>query len=251
MRALAVLLLMLAALLPEGARAERVVAALSQNRVAITSGFEGLELLVYGAIAPAGGVRDPALGVVVSIVGPPTPVTVRRKKRVAGLWINAEAESMAAVPSFHAVASTQPLASLMTAEENERWGVSVFHAMGLEAASRPDTSFFAALIRLRREAGLYVTQPSGVIVEQDTLFSARIPLPSNIVEGVYTATVLLTREQRVIDRFETTIQVRKAGLGRIIHDAATNRPLFYGLSSIVIALMAGFGASEVFRQLRR
>jgi hypothetical protein len=78
-----------------------------------------------------------------------------------------------------------------------------------------------------------------------------VRLPANIVEGVYSARVLLTRDREVIDSFETEIEVRKAGLGRLIYDTAQQMPLVYGVASIIVALIAGFAASEVFRYLRR
>jgi uncharacterized protein (TIGR02186 family) len=260
--ALATLLLLLAAAVPcvgqtaapEPGLRDRVVAALSQNRVAITAGFEGLEILVYGAIARADLRDDGALGVVVSIVGPSRPVMVRRKDRIAGLWINAEAVRLAQAPSFHAVASSGPLFDTISHTEDLRWRVTVGHALRQIEADRtqaPRERFLDAVVRLRRENGLYVTLPGGVSLEEGVLFRTRIPLPSNIVEGTYTAQVLLARERQVIDSFSTEIEVSKAGLGRLIYDTATQLPLVYGVASIVVALIAGLAAAEVFRYLRR
>jgi uncharacterized protein (TIGR02186 family) len=258
---LAVLLLWLATAMPvapqtatETGPRDRVVAALSQNRVAITAGFEGLEILVYGAIARADPRIDDELGVVVSIVGPSRPVTVRRKDRIAGLWVNAEAVRVALAPSFHAVASSGPLYETISHTEDLRWRVTIDHALRQIEADQtqaPRERFLDAVVRLRRENGLYVTLPGGVDLEEGVLFRTRIPLPSNIVEGTYTAQVLLARERRVIDSFETEIEVRKAGLGRLIYDTAQQMPLVYGVASIIVALIAGFAASEVFRYLRR
>ena len=66
---------------------ENIVAGMSQNRVSITADFDGSEILIYGAVkretpAPVG---RGALEVIVTVEGPSTPVTVRRKARVAVL----------------------------------------------------------------------------------------------------------------------------------------------------------------------
>ena len=98
---------------------------------------------------------------------------------------------------------------------------------------------------------LYVQRPGGVSIDQGVLFRTTIPLPANIVEGIYTAQVLLTRDREVIDRFSTDIEVRKVGLERMIYDMAQTSPLLYGVLSIAVALLAGFGASDIFRMLRR
>lgn len=234
--------------------ADRVVAALSQSRVAITAGFEGLEILVFGAVARGEPAREEPLGVVVTVVGPSLPVTVRRKDRVAGLWINVESIRVSSAPSFYAVASSGPLADVISRTDDLRYRVSLEHKLRqIEAADTiaPREAFLDAILRLRRAAGLYVLKPGGVRVDEGVLFRTTIPLPANIVEGVYTAQVLLTRDRAVIDSFSAEIDVSKAGLERLIFDTSRNAPLLYGVLSILVAMAAGFAASEVFRVLRR
>ena len=235
---------------------DRVVAALSQNRVAITAGFEGMEILVYGAIARGNPADLEHLGIVVTVVGPSAPVLVRRKARVAGLWINADSIRLSEAPSFYAVASTGPLHQTISHTADLRFNVSLEHALRQieappTAADVPRQDFIDAVVRLRRDAELYVQRPGGVSIDQGVLFRTTIPLPANIVEGIYTAQVLLTRDREVIDRFSTDIEVRKVGLERMIYDMAQTSPLLYGVLSIAVALLAGFGASEIFRMLRR
>ena len=235
---------------------DRVVAALSQNRVAITSGFEGMEILVYGAIARGNPAEVEHLGVVVTVVGPSAPVLVRRKARVAGLWINADSIRLSQAPSFYAVASTGPLHQTISHTADLRFNVSLEHALRQieappTATEVPRQAFIDAVVRLRRDAGLYVQRPGGVSVDQGVLFRTTIPLPANIVEGAYTAQVLLTRDREVIDSFRTEIDVRKVGLERLIYDLAQTSPLLYGSLSIAVALAAGIAASEVFRIVRR
>ena len=251
---LAALCLALPARAQDAPPADRVVAALSQNRVAITAGFEGLEILVYGAIARGQPAREESFGIVVTVVGPSLPVTVRRKDRIAGLWINAESIRVSSAPSFYAVASSGPLADTISRTEDLRYRVSLEHALRqitTADAVAPREAFLDAIVRLRRDAGLYVLRPGGVRIDDGVLFRTTVPLPANIVEGVYTAQVLLTRDRAVIDSFRAEIDVRKAGLERIVYDLSRNAPLLYGVASILVAMAAGFAASEVFRILRR
>ena len=92
---------------------ESIVSGLSQNRVSITADFVGSEILVYGAVkrdapAPEGS----PLEVIVTVEGPATPLTVRRKERVAGIWINNASVRVDSAPSFFAVATTGPLSHI-------------------------------------------------------------------------------------------------------------------------------------------
>ncbi len=81
--------LLAAALLATPAPAERIVADLDQNRISITTGFDGSEIFVFGAVkreAPAPE-DAPPLDVIVVVIGPSEPVVVRRKRRQAGVWV--------------------------------------------------------------------------------------------------------------------------------------------------------------------
>jgi hypothetical protein len=66
--------------------AEDVVSGLSQDQIEINSSYTGSDIVVFGTIerpaAPSG--RD----IVVVVRGPDTDITVRRRDRVAGVWIN-------------------------------------------------------------------------------------------------------------------------------------------------------------------
>ena len=105
-------------------------------------------------------------------------------------------------------------------------------------------------MRIREAAGLYRTYTGAVEVSEETLFRTGIGLPSNLVEGDYRTRIFLTRDRRVIDVYETTIDVSKVGLERWIYTLAHERPLVYGLLSLFIAIAAGWGASAIFSRIR-
>jgi len=232
----------------------RVVAALKQNRIAITAGFEGSEIFVYGAIARDTADDGVPFGLVVKVQGPSQPLVVRRKDRVLGVWINRESAVLDAAPSYYAVATTGPFFDTISHTEDLRRRVSLEHTLryvGARQTIEPREGFLEAVARLRAAEGLYVVDPGGVTVEEGLLFSATFALPASIVEGSYAAQVLLTRERDVIDSFETVIEVRKEGFERLVYQTARERPLLYGSLAIAVALAAALAASEGFRRLRR
>ncbi|MGM0585560.1 MAG: TIGR02186 family protein [Pseudomonadota bacterium] len=259
--ALAALLLALAA--PAAAQApdegetaparEEIVAALSHNRVSITTTYAGSEIFVFGAIKRAAAEEAPPPDVIVTISGPSEPVTVRRKDRVLGVWANTDSVVIDAAPSFYAVAATRPPEEILseTADLLHRIGldrqVRVVGAAG--QVSEPD-AFRRALIRLRERQGLYVSRPLEVTVIEDILFAVSVALPADILEGDYRARVFLVREGRVTDLHESRVDVRKVGLERWLYSLSHSDPLLYGLMSLAVALAAGWLASEVFRRVR-
>ncbi len=238
------------------AEGPRVIASLSQNAVAITTDFSGSEIFVYGAIERERPLNesDDDLGVIITVLGPSSPVTIRKKDRVFGIWANAESAIIDSAPSFYALASTAPLADILSDTSNSRANVTVDNSIHIAAGPRgiaDPEAYQQAVIRLNRSKGVYFDMIGDVEMVGKTLFQTHIQLPANLIEGNYTARIFLTQSGEVIDDFRTGIRVRKVGLERWIYNLAHENSLIYGLLSILVALMAGWGASEVFRLLRR
>ncbi|MEM1316412.1 MAG: TIGR02186 family protein [Pseudomonadota bacterium] len=234
---------------------ERVVAALSQNQVSITTTYSGSEIFVFGAVKRDAPAVEARLDVVVAVDGPPEPVIVRRKARRFGIWANADAVEINEAPSFYAVSASGPLDEILSATDDLRHRIGVqrqVRAVDLDDAVDPQErdSFREAVIRLRAADGLYLEMQDEVRITDDTLFAARFALPANLVEGDYRARVFLLHDKAVVDVYETSIAVRKAGLERWLYTLSREAPLIYGLLSIAVALVAGWGASEAFRLLR-
>lgn len=237
--------------MPLTASGAEVVAALSQTRVAITTGFTGSEIFLYGAIKREAPVpEEEEFDIVITVTGPPEPVTLRKKERRLGIWINGEGVRISSAPSLYVVASTRPLRKAMSWTDDLRYRVGLDNAIRLIDApvwvEDPDR-YRQALIRLRRDDGLYLVQDSGVRLVEDTLFNATIRLPAQLTEGDYLARVFLTRDREVVDVFHTSIVVRKVGLERWIYHMATEMSWLYGILSIAVALAAGWLASAFFR----
>lgn len=251
-RLLLPLALVLIAALP--ARAEQVVAGLSQNRVSITTSFDGSEILIFGAVkrnTPA--TTESALEVIVTVQGPQRPVMVRRKSRVAGIWVNTEAVEVDAAPTFYAVATTRPFDQILSNTEDLRHQISVpraIRSVGAPAEISDSERFTEALIRIRGNDDFYQLLESTVTLTEDTLFDTSVALPANLTEGNYKVRIFLTRNMQVIDAYETAIGVRKVGLERWLYAMAHEQPLLYGLLSLAIAVAAGWAASAAFRALR-
>lgn len=234
------------------AAAETVVAGLSRDTIRITANFEGSEILIFGAVArDAPAPEGPPLEVIVTVEGPSQPVSVRRKDRRFGIWVNTDAIEVDAAPSFYAVATTGPLNEVLTQTEDLRHQISIpraIRAVGLEVDDQQN--FISALIRIRENADLYQTLEGEVELRDETLFDTSVRLPANLVEGDYRTRIILTRAGVVLDVYEQDISVRKVGLERFIYNLAHERPLVYGIMSLAIAIAAGWLASAVFRYIR-
>jgi len=247
-------LILLCALAAPALAQETIVSGLSQNRVSITADFDGSEILIYGAVKrdtppPEGG----PLEVIITVEGPATPVTVRRKDRVVGIWVNNAEVQVDSAPSFYAVATTGPLNYILSDTENLRHGITierVIRAVGITAEAEQSGEFLLALLRVRTNEDRYRILEGRVELTEDTLFRTDVVLPANLTEGEYKVRLFLLRDKQVIAVQERLIGVRKEGLERFIFNLAQEQPLIYGLISLVLAGIAGWGASALFRLVR-
>jgi uncharacterized protein (TIGR02186 family) len=235
-------------------KAEEVVLGLSSDKVRITATFEGSDILVFGAVKRQTPIPQEPLDVVVAISGPSKPLTVRRKERKLGIWVNTDAVEIDRAPSFYAVATTGPLDEVLTSVEDLRHKISIpraIRSVGAPGNVEDAQNFTDALIRIRKANNAYQMLEGAVALDEQTLFRTAIELPANLTEGDYRTRILLTRQGRVISEFETVIDVRKVGLERWLFTLSREQPMLYGLMSLAIAIAAGWGASAAFRVLRR
>lgn len=234
------------------ALAEEVIAGLSQSRISISTNFDGSEILIFGAVKREDPiVRQPPLEVLITVEGPSRPVSVRRKDKRFGIWVNTDSVEVDLAPTFYAVATSGPWAEVIKDTEDLRHKISTLRAIrSVGATIRGSEDFTDALVRIRSQAELYQTNIGSITVTEQTLFSTSIRLPANLTEGDYKARFFLTRDGRVIDTHQTIIAVQKVGLERFLYRLAHDDPILYGLMSLAIAIAAGWGASAAFRFIR-
>lgn len=246
MRRLLVLALLL--LLPGRALAQDapLVAALSQNAVEVTTGFTGAELMVFGSTeAPIGPGGDEIL---VVARGPTRPIVVRRKVQVAGLiWVNGPSARFAEVPGFYFIGGSRPAWQVLPEDERQRNSLGL-DSLPLTSTGARSPGFRAALLGLEAERGLWVEDHAAVSIAGSRLFHARLPLPATVPTGIYRVEVLLVRSRQIVARQDLTFQVDRVGAADRIATVAADQPFIYGLACIVLAALAGWLGSILFRR---
>lgn len=248
MKRIALLLaLLLAPLL--GHAEEEVVAALSQTRVSINTNFDGSEILVFGAVKRHTPQPDTGpLDVIINVAGPDQVETIRRKDRRFGIWINVESQVIGHTPTFYSVASTRPLDVSLPPLTDALWKITADKRIlaGMKGFAPRD-----AILRLRRAENLYRIREGEVELIEDTLFQTAFKLPANLVEGKYTTRIFLLRNGEVVDSYITSIDVQKVGIERWLYNLAHQHALIYGIMALAVAALFGWGASALFRVIRR
>jgi uncharacterized protein (TIGR02186 family) len=236
------------ALLPAGAapQDESLVADLSHHLIAITTAFVGTQVVAFG-VAERG--RD----VIVTVQGPREDLVVRRKARIAGVWINRDRLAFARVPAYYAVASTGPLEQIARPAVLAQLEIGTafldlepIDASGVELSEI--ASFRDALIRRKQEQGLYSRKPAPINFVGAELFRTTLVFPANVPPGIYQVQVFELQDGFATDAQRSTLVVSKVGLEADIYDFAQQRAFLYGLTAIALAVVSGWLAGVIFRR---
>jgi uncharacterized protein (TIGR02186 family) len=240
----AVAVLVAAAALTSGAGAQQVIADLSRHLVAITTGFAGAEVLLFGAVDGEGDV-------IVTVSGPKGDIVVRRKSQVNGMWVNTQSVTFSEVPGYYAVASTKPIEELITPPVAEREQIGADQLRFAPERNIPPGTvalFRRALLRNMEREGLFQPRTATIRFLGQRLFRADIAFPANVPTGTYTVNVYLVRGGQVVSAATTPLSVSKIGLSAEIYDFAQNRGVTYGFIAVAFAGFAGWAASRLFQR---
>ena len=245
-RGLTWLLVWLALVAPAAAQVEEpLVARLSRDRIEVTTIFDGDSILVFGSTAQPIGPGGAEILIVTR--GTSQPFTVRRRVRVLGLWFNGPSARFAAVPAFYSLAGTLPAWRLLPEALRRQFTLGLdMLPLGSTGARAPQ--FRAALLELKQQAGLWQEDAAPVEIAANRLFHARIPLPATITPGDFWVEVLLVESRSITARQRLEFTVERVGTAAAIADVSRYQPLLYGVICVLLAALAGWLGSVVFRR---
>lgn len=239
-------------------RAETLVTDLSQHVIEITSQFSGSELLLFGALErhAAESVQSDEVAVqgldydiIVVVQSDPTDLVIRKKEKIAGIWINNDNQQVKGVPGYYAIGSTRPLDAFLSKDDQLRLRLGL-NNLNITNENGDDVGEYkAALIRNMINKGLYKESSGNVTVKDEILFRANLAFPSNMPVGDYKADVYLVRDGNVIINHRTDLLVDKRGIERVIYNFAHEFPPLYGIMAIFVALSVGLFSGFVAKKI--
>lgn len=219
---------------------------LASDHVDITTGFNGANLHLFG-------VKDRPGDVAVVIRGPKKEMTVRKKDRMLGIWMNTEYMSFEDVPAYYDFAFSKQFGfndqeEIMLRDNGVGLTTLVFEPEDAVPDRDRIRSFQEALIRNKQVQGLFPLEGKTIKFLSDNFFRTTMYLPANVPTGDYVIETLLFRDGRVIDRSATGLTVAPVGLNARIYEFATEKSFYYGLICVFIAMFAGWSINAIRNQ---
>lgn len=239
-------------------RAETLVTDLSQNVIEITSQFSGSELLLFGALERHASesiqsdeiaVQGLDYDIIVVVQSDPTDLVIRKKEKIAGIWVNNDNQLVKGVPGYYAIGSTRPLDVFLPKDEQVRLRLGLENLNITNENDEDVGEYKEALIRNMIGKGLYKESSGNVTVKDEILFRANLAFPSNMPVGEYKADVYLVRAGNVVINHRTDLLVDKRGIERVIYNFAHDFPPFYGIMAIFVAISVGLFSGFVAKKV--
>lgn len=233
-----------------GARDPILVPEVSQHTVEVRQGFTGTELLLFGAILNPEGTRAGSdYDIAVVLKGPIQSILVREKRKIAGMWINADSTGFRSAPLFYAVASSRPIRQIVDEKTAAIYELGLPSLQlspigGIEPGQQ--ARFASGLVDLNRRGQLYQEQDHGVKINEQVLYQARISLPSSVPTGMYTAETFAIQKGRVVASAIARVEVRKLGFEGVIVRFADEQSFWYGLLAVSVSVLMGWIAGRLF-----
>jgi uncharacterized protein (TIGR02186 family) len=227
------------------AEAQTLSADLSSHVIGITTGFVGANLVLFGSTDRPGDIA-------IVVRGPPTDMTVRKKGKILGVWINRSSAVFHDAPSFYAVAATKPLKDIALPENLARHtiGLDTLRLQPTEPMSEKDQAEFrAALIAAQETVDLYRGGIAPVTFLGEHLFRADMFFPANVPTGSYTVEVLLLSGGEVVSAQTTPLIVSRIGFSNGVFVVAHHHAALYGTGALIFAIAAGWAAGAIFRRV--
>lgn len=214
---------------------------MARDRVSISSGFTGTDLLLFGAV-------DQPSDIVVVVTSLDTEKqSVVRKQRILGIWLNRGAVEFSRVPPLYSYASTRALPEVASraVRQDNRLGLDY---LDIEPKDPEYADYRAGLIRAKQRIGLYSSLPAKVTFKDNRLFRTSLHFPAQLAPGRYRVNVYQLRGGAIIDAAALPLLVDKVGVSARISYWAERHGLLYGLFAIAVAAVAGLLSGYAFRR---
>ena len=189
--------------------------------------------------------------IIVVVTGPKGLVTIQKKEKIFGMWINTKKVNYINTPKYFSISSNRPIDEILDKKTQK---LSQIGLNNLNVRIQPgtkivdDKTWREALTRNMIKSKLWSINENSVTLNKNALFRSYLRLPSNVVVGEFDVKILHYRNGELISKEKNTINVSKSGFSAEIYKIADNYSTLYGIFAVLLAVLIGWGTSLIFRR---
>ncbi len=216
---------------------------LAQVKIGVSMGFAGSYVRVFGDR------RDPDTDVIITIEGPKKDVTIWKKERIMGAWVNRYSMRVKDVPAYYQYALSAPLTKTsiegIVTERNIETAAYISNLDAEISAEQQKEKFVKSLINQKIEQELFFTEPENFTFLNDHFFKVHFRIPPSALTGEYVIKSFLIKDGKIVQRDEDTLVIEQIGANAFINNAAKEYSLIYALICIAFAMFSGWLISVI------
>ena len=213
-----------------------LVVQLDDPHIQIGSNFFGEELLIFGAFNNSDLSKS---DIIIKVRGASKTISVRRKAKKYGIWMNSQNTVVDNVPSYYAIYSNRNIQRITDKDFLKENQIGLEYLEFKSNKKNNTSDIYREIIKKNKEGGIFTEKYTGVRIIGNKLFRASVQLPKDINEGSYEVSIYFFDDQKLVDRDISKVFVNKTLAGKYIYTQAKERPLLYGIICVVIAWIAG------------
>ncbi|MDC1133554.1 TIGR02186 family protein [Alphaproteobacteria bacterium] len=227
----------------------QIVADLSQDNVEISTDFLGAKILLFGAYEGKKG-DD----IIIVVTGPKGLVTVQKKEKVFGVWVNTQKINYINAPKYLNILSNRDINDILNQRTRKiaEIGLNNLNVRiqpGKVVSKEKEKIWRKALTRNMLKSKLWSLNENSVYLNKNVLFRSYLTLPSNVPTGIFNVKILHYRNNKLISKETSTINVLKSGISAEIYNIAQNYSTLYGIFAVLLAVLIGWITNLIFRKI--
>lgn len=227
----------------------QIVADLSQDNVEISTDFLGAKILLFGAYEGKKG-DD----IIIVVTGPKGLVTVQKKEKVFGVWVNTQKINYINAPKYLNILSNRDINDILNQRTRKiaEIGLNNLNVRiqpGKVVSIEKEKIWRKALTRNMLKSKLWSLNENSVYLNKNVLFRSYLTLPSNVPTGIFNVKILHYRNNKLISKETSTINVLKSGISAEIYNIAQNYSTLYGIFAVLLAVLIGWITNLIFRKI--
>ncbi|MHB8841169.1 MAG: TIGR02186 family protein [Candidatus Aquicultor sp.] len=230
--------------------------AFAQLNVATNQSRIEIDAFYHGSSIKISGDTDPGTDVIMKITSPEGESKLREKGKVGVFWMNTRELKFEHVPNLYLLYSTRNIKDIITKEEADKYVVGYpamekYISIAPIREDREKSRWFKEFVKFKEASGLYGISSGRISTTKnggEELYNTTIDWPFQAPPGKYMVTVYEVKHGKVIGKTEASISVKRDGFVKATGNMANKNGALYGVLSITIALIVGFGISLVFKK---
>ena len=237
----------------------RAASAVEPARVRVIPSTIEMGTFYGGTKLHVAGIAGAGSKMIVVVRGPSTTEVFNKVGRVGPIWVNTGKVSISGVPTLLLIISSEPINTFLNAAAIDHYQLDVGSLkkhMQIETKAPNRDRVANDFLAFKARRGTYqITSHSvqlGALNHGKLSYSFDFEMPRSAAPGKYRATVLECRNGDVASQSDVDLVLMEVGLPALVARLAKEHASLYGIMSIIIAMVAGFGidfvAASIFRR---